>query len=90
MQFLNESKSQLISQLIKDISRALQKLLRYFNGTIISTSVQLLSPVLSVIFYFILNESIVALFALKSTILPLAAFIADSSLQYCHKIPEFF
>ena len=35
--FLDQTNIRLISQLIKDISMFLQKLLRYFNGTIIST-----------------------------------------------------
>ena len=38
-----ETKSKLISQIIKDISRVLQKLLNYFNGTAILTSFILLS-----------------------------------------------
>ena len=46
----------LISHLMKDISRALQKLLKYFNGTVISTSFVLPSSVLiSVIYTLSLN-----------------------------------
>ena len=45
-------------------------------------------PVSPVIFSSNLNESVVSLFALKSTVLPLATFTAASSLQYCHKIPN--
>ena len=37
-QFVDQVRIKLISQLINGISRVLQKLLRYFNGTIISTS----------------------------------------------------
>ena len=47
----------LISQLIKGISRVLQKLLKYFNGTIISTSFVLLSAgVFPIIFILDLND----------------------------------
>ena len=38
MQPADHVKISLTSQLIKGISRVFQKLLRYFNGTIISTS----------------------------------------------------
>ena len=41
----------IISQLIKDFSRVLQKSLKYFNDTIISTSFVTLSPVLPVTFF---------------------------------------
>ena len=45
-------KMRLISQLSNSISRILQKSLKYFNGTIISTSfVLLLALAFSVIFY---------------------------------------
>ena len=45
-------KMRLISQLINSISRILQKSLKYFNGTIISTSfLLLLALVFPVIFY---------------------------------------
>ena len=48
----------LISQLINGISRVLQKLLKYFNGTIISTSFVLPSGgVFPVIFILDLNDS---------------------------------
>ena len=50
-QFDDHVKFKLTSQLINDISRALQKLLKYFNGTILSTSLSLpLSGVFPVIF----------------------------------------
>ena len=71
------SKISSTSQLIKGISRILQKLIRYFNGTIISTStlpailpLLLSAAVWPVILVLILNES-VALAPLKSTISPL-------------------
>ena len=82
-QFLDQVKISSISQLIKGISRVLQKLLKYFSGTIISIStlpaiVPLLpSPVWPVIFALKLNES-VALLPLKSTIAP-PLFIAGIS-----------
>ena len=50
--------SKLTSQLINDISRVLQKLLKYFNGTIISTSFVLpAAGVFPVIFILDLNDS---------------------------------
>ena len=49
-QFSNQIRSRLISQLIKSIWRVLQKLLRYFNGTILSTFFVSLLPVWPVIF----------------------------------------
>ena len=61
----------LTSQLIKGISRVLQKLLKYFNRTIVSTSsISPSSSAWPVIFALELNES-VALASLKLTILPL-------------------
>ena len=62
---LTLTKITLTSQLIKIISRVLQKLIKYFNGTIISTL--FISPSSSVwafIFVLKLNES-VALAPLK-------------------------
>ena len=51
-------KIKLTSQLIKGISRVLQKLLKYFNGTTISTSFSLpATGVLRVIFILDLNYS---------------------------------
>ena len=48
----------LTSQLIHGISRVLQKLLRYFNGTIISTSFSLpVAGAFPVIFILDLNDS---------------------------------
>ena len=70
--FLDQFKSRLILQWIKVTSRVIQNLLRYFNSTIISTSFVPLPPVLPVIFCLVLNELVVALFALKSTIVLLA------------------
>ena len=51
-------KMRLFSQLINGISRVLQKLLKYFNGTIISTFIILTSAgVFSVNFILNLNDS---------------------------------
>ena len=56
-QFDDHIKFSLTSQLIKGISRVLQKLLKYFNGTIISTSFSLpLLGVFPVIFILDLND----------------------------------
>ena len=68
---------------MKGISRILQKLLKYFNVTIIPTpSVLSLLLVWPVIFALKSNESIV-LAPLYSTILPLS-FRTGISSQYCH------
>ena len=56
-QFADQVKIRLISQLINDISRFLQKLLKFFNGTIILTAFVTLFPVESVIFFY-LNEAL--------------------------------
>ena len=79
--FLDQFRWRLISQLIKGISRVLQKLLRYFNGTIISTFFVLLFPVPPVIFALRLSNLVVALASLKSTMSLLVAE-AGSSMQY--------
>ena len=81
-------KMRLTSQLIKGISKVLQKLLKYFNGTIISTSFVPSFPVRPVIFTLNLNES-VALPSAKAIITSLASR-ACISLQYCHKLPVVF
>ena len=67
-QYLDCDKSSSISQLIKDKSRALQKLLNYFNGT--KTSASNLPPLLGVLpFNFVLNSKdllvVLLLFILK-------------------------
>ena len=54
----DQVRRRLISQLIKDILRVLQKLLKYFNVTAISTSfVLLVWGVFTVIFILDLNDS---------------------------------
>ena len=77
------------------ISRVLQKLLRYFSGTIISTStlpailpLLLLAAVWPVILVLKLNES-VALAPSKSVISP-SLSTAGIFLQYCYKLPDVF
>ena len=66
-QLPDQFRSRVILQLIKRISRVLQKLLTYFNGTIISTFFVSLSPVWPVS----LNES-VTLASVKSVTSPLS------------------
>ena len=59
----------LISQLIKDISRVLQKLLRYFNGIIIILNFSVPSlPVFPIVFCLSLNETVSLLAAAKLAI----------------------
>ena len=65
------------SQLIKGISIVLQKLLRYFNETIISTSFAPLFPVCPEILCVNLNE-VLLLSAGKSIILPLLSRAGSS------------
>ena len=55
-QFFEQVNPKLISQSINGISSALQKLLRYFNGTYISASFVPSFPVCSVIFCLNLDE----------------------------------
>ena len=78
--FSDQVKIRLTSQLFKGISRVLQKFLKHFNGTIISTLfVSPSSSVWPIVFALKLNES-VASAPLKSTILPLL-FTGGISLQ---------
>ena len=70
IQFADQSEISSTSQLIKGISRVVQKLLRYFIGTITSAPSILPSLLVwSVIFALNLNESVV-LVAVKSITLP--------------------
>ena len=87
-QFADQVRLRLIYQLINGISRVLQKLLRYFNGTIIC-HYYLSLPVL-LVFCLSLNELVIALAILKLTFAPLGSFIGGSSLQHCHKLPGSF
>ena len=49
-QFADQVRLSFISQIINIISRVLQKLVKYFNGTIMSTSFVLLATLSPVIF----------------------------------------
>ena len=67
----------LTSQLLNSISRVLQKLLKYLNGTIISTFFSLpAAGVFPVIFILDLNDS------------ESANLSFGSSLSYYHKLPD--
>ena len=69
----------LSSQLINGISRVLQKLLKYFNGTIILTFFVLpVAGVFPVTFILDLSDSDYVMLSF------------GSSLQYCHKLPDVF
>ena len=76
-QFADQVRIRLILQLINSISRVLQKLLRYFNSTIILTSFVSPLPDLPNIFVLNLNEALLLLLAGKS-------MIALSSLKLVH------
>ena len=80
----------LISQLIKGISRVLQKSLKYYNGTIISTYFLPPSAVSPVIFCLNLKEALLLLAAAEKLAIAPAFFRAGSSLMYCHKLPDVF
>ena len=86
-QFSDQSRSRVILQLIKGISRVLQKLQWYFNGTIISTFSIPVYPVLPVNFNLRLNKSVVALASVKPVTARLSS-IAGISLPYWNKIPD--
>ena len=68
----------LTSQLINSISKVLQKLLKYFNETIISIYFSLPAAVFPVIFILNFNDS------------ESAKLSFGSSLYYCHKLPDVF
>ena len=57
VQVADQVNMKLISQLISSISRVLQKLLKYFNGTAVSTFPTLASLILFVNFGLNLNDS---------------------------------
>ena len=63
-----------------------QKLLKYFNGTIISTSFLVTLSVLPVIFSLNLYKLVIALALVNSAI----TSAAGSSLQYLHKRLDVF
>ena len=76
---LDQVRIRLISQLINDISRVLQKLLKYFNGTLILTFFVPWSFILRAIFVLNLNEALLLSSAGKPAIAQLA-FKHGSSL----------
>ena len=78
MQLLDYFNCRLISQLIKGISSVFQNLLRYFNGTITSTSLVPPFPVFPVNFCLNLNEERLLLSPGKSVILPLLSKTGSS------------
>ena len=81
--FMDHVRMRLISQLIKGFSRVLQKLLRYFNGTYISTLFVPSLPVWHVIFSLALNK-LVLLVASKLSVVP-GSVKAYSPLYYFRK-----
>ena len=72
-QFSDQFNLRIISQLFKGISIVLQKLLRYFNGIIVSTFFVVLSSVWPVICSFVLGELLSTLPSLKPVISTLSA-----------------
>ena len=84
----DQVKRQLISQLIKEISRVFQILLGCFNGTLISRPFVLLSSVWHVIFSLKLNESVTL--ASSKTIITSLLFTAGLSVQCYHKLSDVF
>ena len=81
IQFDDQVKIILILQLIKGISRALQKLLKYFNGTAISAFIISALLVLPNILDLKLHDSDSVIAAL---------FNGGSSLQNWYKLPDVF
>ena len=77
----------LISQLINSISRVLQKLLKYFNGTAVSLYFVLPSSGdFPVSFALNLNDAVLPE---KLTMLLLLSKVG-SYLKYCYKLPDVF
>ena len=68
---LDQVRIRLVSQLINRISRALQKLLKYFNGSLILIFFVPLFYVLPAIFVLNLNKALLLLASGKSEIAPL-------------------
>ena len=84
-QFADQVKIIFIAQFINDISKVLQNLLRYFNGTIISTSFVPSLTVCPVTFCSKLNQALLML-ASGKLIIAAASFTAGSSLKYFQKL----
>ena len=69
---LGQVRIRLISQLINDISRVLQKLLKYFYGILILTLIVLSFSVLPAIFVLNLNKVLLLLSVTKSSMAPIS------------------
>ena len=69
---LDQVRIRLVSQLINRISRALQKLLKYFNGSLILIFFVPLFYILPAIFVLNLNKALLLLSSGKSEIAPLS------------------
>ena len=76
--FADQVRIRLISQLINSISMVLQKLLKYFNGTITLRSFSPLFFILPAISVCNLNEALLLLSAGKLAIAPSASKIGSS------------
>ena len=84
LKLADEVRIRLISQLINGISRFLQKLFRYFNGTVISTSFVPSFHIFPVIFLY-LNEmllllSIIIIIIIITTIIIIITFRKISNI----------
>ena len=88
--FLDHFNWILISQLIKGISSVLQKLLIFFNGTIILTSFMPPFPTCPVIFCLKLNEVQLLLSLGKSKIVSLISKLVHLYIQLACSIPGIF
>ena len=80
MQFSDQVKMRLISQLINGISRVLQKLLKYFNSTIIPTFFCRQHLLQQLFFCLHLNEALLPGKLATAS----ASLLAGSSLYYRH------
>ena len=78
IQFFDHFNSRLISQLIEGVLSVLERLLRYFKGTIISTSFVPPFPVYPVICCLNSSEALLLLSARKSIILLLLSRAGSS------------
>ena len=74
----DQVKMRLISQLVKFMSSVYKKLLKYFDGTIISTSCSPLAPVMPVIFWFKFKWSTIILPTWKVLIAPASIKVGSS------------
>ena len=86
-QFADQPKRRLISQLIKGILRVLQKLLRHFNATIISTSCAVIVCLTCSFFFTIKWISDTSHIKPNNNTIIIYNWL---SLQYCHEVPHVF